>query len=68
MFQSHVIEITGIFAGVAITVPGRFRFVAVDQRVADLDATEWPSLEDVRHVVRKVMTRNGHLPGEGLPA
>ncbi len=62
MFQSHVIEVTGIFAGVAITVPGRFRFVAIDQRVADLDATEWPTLADIRRVVLGMMARNGHLP------
>jgi hypothetical protein len=62
MFQSHVIEVTGVFAGVAVTVPGRLHFVAVDPRLADLDATEWPSLADVRRVVAAVMTRNGHFP------
>jgi hypothetical protein len=62
MFQSHVIEITGIFAGVAISIPGKFRFLAIDHRVADLDATEWPTLSDIRRVVHGVMARNGHLP------
>lgn len=51
MFQSHVIEITGHFAGVAVTAAGRFRFVAVDPRLSDLDGSEWPSLADLRRVV-----------------
>ncbi len=62
MFQSQVIEVSGIFAGVAITCAERFRFVAIDPRLADLDATDWPSLADLRRVVSATMARNGHLP------
>jgi hypothetical protein len=61
MFQSHVIEVTGHFAGVAISVANRFRFVAVDPRTADLDGSEWPSLADVRRVVAGFLARNGHV-------
>ena len=62
MFQSWVIVVSGIFAGFSITCAERFRFVAIDPRLADLDATDWPSIEDVRRVVRVTMTRNGYLP------
>lgn len=62
MFQSQVIEISGVFAGIAITVPGKFRFVAIDPRLEDLDATEWPSVADIRRLVTAMMIRNGHLP------
>ncbi len=60
MFQSHIIEVTGHFAGVAVTAAGRFRFVAVDPRLSDLDGSEWPSLADVRRVVGGELAR--HLP------
>lgn len=60
MFQSHVIEVTGRFAGGAITAAGRFRFVAVDPRLSDLDGSEWPSLDDVRRVVGGALAP--HLP------
>lgn len=62
MFQSHVIDVGGIFVGVAIAGSEGFRFVAVDPRLTDLDASVWPSLADVRRVVAATMTRNGHLP------
>lgn len=60
MFQSHVIEVTGRFAGVAVAAAGRFRFVAVDPRLSDLDGSEWPSLADVRRVVGSALAP--HLP------
>jgi hypothetical protein len=58
MFQSHVIEVTGRFAGVAVTAAGRFRFVAIDPRLSDLDGSEWPSLADVRRVVTGVLAQH----------
>ena len=66
MFQSHVIEVTGRFAGVAVTAAGRFRFVAVDPRLSDLDGSEWPSLADVRRVVGRALAQHfdlAPLPG-----
>jgi hypothetical protein len=57
MFQSHVIEVSGVFAGAAVTSAGRFRFVAVDPRFEELDGSEWPSLPDVRRVVAQMLTR-----------
>ena len=37
MHQSHIIEVSGQFAGAAITHDGRFRFLAVDPRVEELN-------------------------------
>ena len=47
MVQSHIIVIAGVFEGAAVVESGRFRFVAVDPRVEDLDGSEWASLPDV---------------------
>ncbi len=62
MFQSIVIDVAGVFAGVAIALPDRFRFRAVDPRLDDLDATEWPSVAELRRVANAMMVRNGHVP------
>lgn len=61
MRQSHIIEVSGNFAGAAVTHDGRFRFIAVDPRVEDLDDSIWPSLPDVQRVVRHLWT-TGRLP------
>jgi hypothetical protein len=61
MYQSHVIEIAGTFAGAAVSAAGRFRFIAIDPRVADLDQTEFPSLADTRRVVGHLLA-TGRLP------
>ena len=52
MFQSHVIEIEGAFVGVAVATGTGFRFRAVHLRVEELDESVWPSLDDLRRVVR----------------
>ena len=44
MYQSHVIEVFGRFAGAAVSHGGAFRFVAVDPQVEELDSSVWPSL------------------------
>lgn len=61
MIQSHVIDVGGIFAGAAVRTSERFRFIAADPRVEDLDQSEWPSLADVTRVVTHLM-RTGRLP------
>ncbi len=61
MLKSHIIEINGHFAGVAVMADGRYRFIAVDLRLADLDSTDWPSLADVRHVVGRALSRTDYL-------
>jgi len=61
MKQSHVIEVSGLFAGAAVTHDSRFRFVAVDPRVEELDDSIWPSLADVQRVVRHLFI-TGRLP------
>ncbi len=61
MFQSHVIEIGGSFVGAAIAYSGKFRFVAVDPRMEEIDGSEWPSLEEVRRVAQHLLS-TGALP------
>ena len=43
MHQSHVIEVSGRFAGAAMSQDGGFRFVAVDPQVERLDRSFWPT-------------------------
>ena len=65
MHRSHVIEVGGQFAGAAISHGNRFRFVAVDSRVEELDESLWPSLPDVQRVVGHLMT-TGRLPAAAV--
>jgi hypothetical protein len=61
MYQSHIVEISGQFAGAAVTHSGQFRFIAVDPRVDELNESLWPSLADVHRVVGHLM-KTGRLP------
>ncbi len=61
MHQSHVIEVSGQFAGAAVSHDGRFRFIAVDPRLEELDNSIWPTLPDVQRVVGHLLT-TGRLP------
>jgi hypothetical protein len=54
MLQSHIIEIDGNFVGAAVRQHDGYRFVAVDVRLHDLDASLWPSLADVQRVARRL--------------
>ena len=55
MLQSHIIEADGVFVGAAIRIDRGYRFVATDFRLGDLDSTIWPTLDDVRRVVRRTL-------------
>jgi hypothetical protein len=61
MIQSHVIEVAGVFAGAAVRTSERFRFIAVDPRLEDLDQSEWASLAEIRRVAAHVIN-TGRLP------
>ena len=61
MHHSHVVEVSGQFAGAAVSHEGSFRFIAVDPRVEELDDSVWPSLLDVKRVVTHLLT-TGRLP------
>ena len=61
MHQSRVIEISGQFAGAAISHGGQFRFKAIDPRAEELDESVWPSLADLERVVACLFT-TGRLP------
>ncbi len=63
MHQSHVIEVSGRFAGAAVTHGGEYRFVAVDPRVNALDGSLWPTLPDVQRVVRRLLATTQAAPG-----
>lgn len=60
MLQSHVIDIDGAFAGVAIRLDIGFRFLATDLRVEELDGFVASSLADVKRVVGGLF-RTGRL-------
>jgi hypothetical protein len=66
MKQSHVIEVSGVFAGAAVDTSGHFRFIAVHPRLEPLDRSEFPSLSDVRSAVTHVMM-TGRLPERRVP-
>lgn len=65
MTQSHVIEIAGVFVGAAVQTSERFRFVAVDPRLNDIDQSEWLSLPDLRRAATHLLT-TGRLPARQL--
>jgi hypothetical protein len=61
MHQSHIIEVSGQFAGAAITHGGQYRFKAIDPRAEELDESVWPSVSDIQRVVGHLIT-TGRLP------
>ena len=61
MHRSHVIEVSGRFAGAAITHGDQFRFVAIDPRAEELDDSLWNSLSDLQRVVQHLLN-TGRLP------
>jgi hypothetical protein len=65
MVQSFVIDVAGTFAGAAVRTYSpsgeKFRFIAVDPRVEEIDQSEWPSLDALRRVAARLM-RTGRLP------
>jgi hypothetical protein len=61
MQQSRVIEVSGQFAGAAISHGNQFRFRAIDPRAEELDESVWRSLADLERVVGHLFA-TGHLP------
>ena len=60
MFQSHVIEINGVFIGAAVPIATGFRFRAVHPQVDELDGFAWTSLDELRHATGHLF-RTGRL-------
>jgi hypothetical protein len=56
MIQSHTIDIDGRFIGAAIRLHDGYRFVAVDPRLEEIDASHWPSLDALRRVARRLLS------------
>jgi hypothetical protein len=46
--RSSVIDVFGTFVGAAIQRNEQFRFIAIDQRVQDLDGIEFATLQQVQ--------------------
>jgi len=67
MFQSHVIEINGVFIGAAVPAMGGFRFRAVHPQVDELDGFAWNSLDELRHATGYLF-RTGRLRTVTPPA
>ena len=72
MFQSHVITVDGVFAGAAVGTTEKFRFIAVDPRLNEIDQSEWASLDDIRRVAKHIfmtgrLPPRGREPGDALP-
>jgi hypothetical protein len=59
--QPRVIHVSGQFAGAAVSHDGKFRFIAADPRVEDLDGSLWGTLPDMQRVVGHLLT-TGRLP------
>ncbi len=61
MHRSHVIEVSGRFAGAAVSQGGAFCFIAVDPQVEELDRSLWASLSDMQRAVTQLI-QAGRLP------
>jgi hypothetical protein len=57
MLQSHVIDIDGVFVGIAVRLNNGFRFIAIDPRARDISETFWPTLAEVRRISRLALLR-----------
>jgi hypothetical protein len=53
MLQSHIMEVDGVFVGVAIRIDRGYRFVATDFRLEELDTSIWPTLDEVGRLARR---------------
>lgn len=63
MHQSHVIEVSGLFAGAAVSHGGRFRFLAVHPKVEKPDHNLWHLPPDMlRAVSGMIRTGAPRLP------
>ena len=56
MLQSHVIDIDGAFVGAAVRLDTRYRFIATDMKLDDLDGSVWPTLAEVQRLARRIYT------------
>jgi hypothetical protein len=55
MMQSHIIDIDGVFVGVAVRLDNGFRFIATDPSVEDIGETIWSGLGDIRRLGRSAL-------------
>lgn len=64
MQDSHIIEISGRFAGAAVRHIGRpgYVFKAVHPGARMLDGRMWPTLDAARHAVQAAMRASPSLP------
>ena len=67
MMQSHVITVDGAFVGVAVRSDGGYRFVAIDGRLTELDATIWPTFAHLERLARRLFRTRGTGPRRAAP-
>lgn len=53
--DSEPVEVDGVFVGVAVTHQLGVRFIAVNDRVGDMDQSIWPTLEYARRAARHLL-------------
>lgn len=63
MLQSHIIDIDGVFVGVAVRLDTGFRFIATDPRVEDIGETNWPTRADIRRLARLALSGSQSATG-----
>jgi hypothetical protein len=56
--RSQLIEMGGVFLGIAVEHELGVRFIAMDERVTDMDQSIWPTLEYARRSAQQ-MFRSG---------
>lgn len=69
MHQSHVIEVSGLFAGAAIAIShgGRFSFLAVHPRVEKPDHNLWHLPRDMLRAVSGMIRTGGPASHLAIP-
>jgi hypothetical protein len=51
---SQVFEIDGAFVGAVVRQDAGYLFIAIDQRLGELDGTTWPSLAHVQRLAHRL--------------
>ena len=63
MHTSRPIEVQGRFLGVAVTQAAKWRFIATDPAVEDLDGATFPSPAEAQRVAGLVVLRGRQAAG-----
>ena len=61
--KPYIVDIHGVFVGLAVPQPGGFRFVAMDVRLDELDGSVWVTLPALQQHIACVQD---YPPGEAI--